>query len=83
MIHFFSDKKIFEDIKINIVVQKMRKIDGNAAASIKSCSAYEKADVEKVSKLNGLKINVIGSSFKISIPIKTPINVTGCFKVGK
>ena len=50
MIYFFSDKKIFEDIKINIVVQKMRKIDGNAAASIKSCSAYEKANVEKVSK---------------------------------
>ena len=39
--------------------------EGNAAASNKSCAAYEYAFVANVSKLKGRSINVIGSSFII------------------
>ena len=48
--------------------------EGNAAASNKSCAAYEYAFVANVSKLKGRSINVIGSSFIISSAINTPTN---------
>ena len=50
----------------------IRHKDGKAAASNKSCAAYEYAFVANVSKLNGLNIKVIGSSLIISKAIKTP-----------
>ena len=52
----------------------MRHKDGKAAASSKSCAAYEYAFVAKVSKLKGLNIKVIGNSLIISKAIKTPTN---------
>ena len=58
----------------------IKKSDGAAAASNKSWDAKIYAWVANVSKLNGRKINVIGSSFIISIAIKIPINKTEFFK---
>ena len=48
--------------------------EGAAAASNKSSEAEIYAVVAKVSKLKGLKINVIGSSLIISNEIKIIIN---------
>ena len=48
--------------------------EGVAAASSKSSEAEIYAVVAKVSKLKGLKINVIGSSLIISIEIKIIMN---------
>ena len=48
--------------------------EGTAAASNKSSEAEIYAVVAKVSKLKGLKINVIGSSLIISNEIKIIIN---------
>ena len=58
-------------------------IAGAAAASNKSCEAYVYAVVAKVSKLNGLIIKVIGSSFIISIKSKIITKKTEFFKNGK
>ena len=57
-----------------------RNKDGTAAASSKSCEAYIYAVVAKVSKLNGLIINVIGNSLIISIAINIPIKKIEFFK---
>ena len=56
---------------------------GTEAKAICSSFAYSKVLVARVSKLNGRKIKVRGSSFSISIKtkIKTPINIF--FKTGK
>ena len=48
--------------------------EGTAAASNKSSEAEIYAVVAKVSKLKGLKINVIGSSLIISNEIKIIMN---------
>ena len=68
--YFFSIKKNLIDKIINNEDHNIIKSDGIAAASIKSFEAKLKALVEKVSKLNGLRIKVIGSSLIISIEIK-------------
>ena len=60
----------------------IRNKDGAAAASSRSCEAYMYAVVANVSKLNGLSIKVIGSSFIISIPINILINKTLFFRYG-
>ena len=70
----------FEVKKISKPAQNIKNKEGRAAASNKSCDPYAYAFVAKVSKLNGLKINVIGSSFIISIAIKIPINKILFFK---
>ena len=54
--------------------------EGAAAASNKSSDAYIYAVVANVSKLNGLKINVIGSSLIISREIKIATNKTEFLK---
>ena len=59
---------------MNIVAIKIKNNDGTAAASNKSSDAEIYAVVAKVSKLKGLKINVIGSSLIISNEIKIIIN---------
>ena len=56
--------------------------EGTAAASNKSSEAEIYAVVAKVSKLNGLKINVIGSSLIISNEIKIIINNKEFLKKG-
>ena len=56
--------------------------DGTAAASNKSSEAEIYAVVAKVSKLKGLKINVIGSSLIISNEIKIIINNKEFLKKG-
>ena len=56
--------------------------EGTAAASNKSSEAEIYAVVAKVSKLKGLKINVIGSSLIISNEIKIIINYKEFLKKG-
>ena len=56
--------------------------EGAAAASNKSSEAEIYAVVAKVSKLKGLKINVIGSSLIISNEIKIIINNKEFLKKG-
>ena len=56
--------------------------EGTAAASNKSSEAEIYAVVAKVSKLKGLKINVIGSSLIISNEIKIIINNREFLKKG-
>ena len=51
------------------------KSDGTAAASTKSLDARLNALVEKVSKLKGRRIKVIGSSLMISIEISIKANI--------
>ena len=65
----------FEVTNIINPAQNIKNKEGNAAASNRSCEAYIYAWVAKVSKLNGLKINVIGNSFIISSEIKIEINI--------
>ena len=59
------------------------KREGIAAPSIKSLEAIPKALVENVSKLNGRKINVIGSSFIISIEINMNAKTKFFLSIGK
>ena len=56
--------------------------EGTAAASNKSSEAEMYAVVAKVSKLKGLKINVMGNSLIISNEIKTIINKREFLKKG-
>ena len=56
--------------------------EGTAAASNKSSEAEMYAVVAKVSKLKGLKINVIGNSLIISNEIKIIINNKEFLKKG-
>ena len=56
--------------------------EGTAAASNKSSEAEIYAVVAKVSKLKGLKINVIGSSLIISNEIKIIMNKREFLKKG-
>ncbi len=56
--------------------------EGTAAASNKSSEAEIYAVVAKVSKLKGLKINVIGNSLIISNEIKIIINNKEFLKKG-
>ena len=56
--------------------------EGTAAASNKSSEAEIYAVVAKVSKLKGLKINVIGSSLIISNEIKIVMNNKEFLKKG-
>ena len=56
--------------------------EGTAAASNKSSEAEIYAVVAKVSKLKGLKINVIGNSLIISNEIKIIINNREFLKKG-
>ena len=56
--------------------------EGTAAASNKSSEAEIYAVVAKVSKLNGLKINVIGNSLIISSETKIIINKREFLKKG-
>ena len=53
---------------------KIKNNEGTAAASNKSSEAEIYAVVAKVSKLNGLKINVIGNSLIISNEINMITN---------
>ena len=57
-------------IKINVLAINIKNNDGTAAASKRSCDANIYAVVANVSKLNGLKIKVIGNSLIISKEIK-------------
>ena len=61
---------------------KIKNNDGTAAASNKSSDADIYAVVAKVSKLKGLKINVIGNSLIISKEIKIIINNKEFLKKG-
>ena len=70
-------------LKIYLDVSKIKKLaiiikhkDGTAAASNKSSDAEIYAVVAKVSKLKGLKINVIGNSLTISNEIKIITNTS-------
>ena len=56
--------------------------EGTAAASNKSSEAEMYAVVAKVSKLKGLKINVMGNSLIISNEIKIIINKRESLKKG-
>ena len=67
-------------IKINVLAINIKNNDGTAAASKRSWDANIYAVVAKVSKLNGLNINVIGNSFITSIVINIPIKNTEFFK---
>ena len=67
---------------MNIVAIKIKNNDGTAAASNKSSDADIYAVVAKVSKLNGLKISVIGSSLIISKEISIATNKSEFLKKG-
>ena len=67
---------------MNILAIKIKNKEGAAAASNKSSEAYIYAVVANVSKLNGLKINVIVSSLIISNDIKIPTNKIEFLKYG-
>ena len=67
---------------MNIVAIKIKNNDGTAAASNKSSDADIYAVVAKVSKLNGLKISVIGSSLIISKEINIATNKSEFLKKG-
>tara|TARA_B100000214_G_scaffold234204_1_gene171138 strand:- start:62 stop:280 length:219 start_codon:yes stop_codon:yes gene_type:complete len=64
----------FEVTIIKIEAIRIKNKDGTAAASSKSSEAEIYAVVAKVSKLNGLRIKVIGSSLTISNEIKIITN---------
>ena len=64
------------------VAIKIRNSEGTAAASSKSSDADIYAVVAKVSKLKGLKINVIGNSLIISKEINILINNNEFLKKG-
>ena len=61
---------------------KIKKSDGTAAASSRSSEADIYAVVANVSKLNGLKIRVIGNSLTISIEINIATNNSEFLKRG-
>ena len=61
---------------------KIKKSDGTAAASSRSSDADIYAVVANVSKLNGLKIRVIGNSLTISIEINIATNNSEFLKRG-
>ena len=61
---------------------KLKNNEGTAAASSKSSEADIYAVVAKVSKLNGLKIRVIGNSLIISKAINIIINNNEFLKKG-
>ena len=65
---------------MRIVAQPIRNKEGNAAASNRSCDAYTYACAEKVSKLKGINIIVMGSSLIISSEIRTTIKIILFFK---
>ena len=66
---------MYLDVTImNKLAIKIKNNDGTAAASSKSSEAEIYAVVAKVSKLNGLKIKVIGNSLIISNEIRIIIN---------
>ena len=67
---------------MNIVAIKIKNNDGTAAASNKSSDADIYAVVAKVSKLNGLKIRVIGNSLIISKEINIATNKREFLKKG-
>ena len=67
---------------MNIVAIKIKNNDGTAAASNKSSDADIYAVVAKVSKLNGLKISVIGSSLIISNEMSMATNKSEFLKKG-
>ena len=67
---------------MNIVAIEIKNNDGTAAASNKSSDADIYAVVAKVSKLNGLKIRVIGSSLIISKEINIATNKSEFLKNG-
>ena len=67
---------------MNIVAIKIKNNDGTAAASNKSSDADIYAVVAKVSKLNGLKIRVIGNSLIISKEIIIATNKSEFLKNG-
>ena len=67
---------------MNIDAINIKNKEGTAAASNKSSEAEIYAVVAKVSKLKGLKINVIGSSLIISNEIKIIINNKEFLKKG-
>ena len=61
---------------------KIKNNEGTAAASNKSSEAEIYAVVAKVSKLKGLKINVMGNSLTISNDIKIMMNKSEFLKKG-
>ena len=67
---------------MNKLAIKIKNKEGTAAASSKSSEAEILAVVAKVSKLNGLKINVIGNSLIISNEIRIIINISEFLKKG-
>ena len=67
---------------MNIVAIKIKNNEGTAAASNKSSDADIYAVVAKVSKLNGLKIRVIGNSLIISKEISIATNKSEFLKNG-
>ena len=67
---------------MNIVAIKIKNNDGTAAASNKSSDADIYAVVAKVSKLNGLKIRVIGNSLIISKETSIATNKSEFLKNG-
>ena len=64
------------------VAIKIKNNEGTAAASSKSSDAEIYAVVAKVSKLNSLKMRVIGSSLIISKETKIPTNNKEFLKKG-
>ena len=67
---------------MNIEAINIKNNEGTAAASNKSSEAEMYAVVAKVSKLKGLKINVMGNSLIISNEIKIIINKREFLKKG-
>ena len=67
---------------MKIAAIKIKKREGTAAASNKSSEADIYAVVANVSKLNGLKIRVIGNSLTISIEINIATNNSEFLKRG-
>ena len=67
---------------MKIAAIKIKKREGTAAASSKSSEADIYAVVANVSKLNGLKIRVIGNSLTISIEINMATNNNEFLKSG-
>ena len=67
---------------MNKLAIKIKNSEGTAAASNKSSEAEIYAVVANVSKLNGLKIKVIGSSLIISKDIKMIMNKREFLKKG-
>ena len=67
---------------MNKLAIKIKNKEGTAAASNKSSDAEIYAVVAKVSKLNGLKINVIGNSLIISKEIRIIMNKREFLKKG-